>query len=264
MRRACLLLAVTAVVAGDAGDCAECNTGDCSRCRRCVNTKSGPCEACWADKKLGACLMVDRSLGDCRQCWDRGSRGAAGAGAGAVGAGHGFGGEYGKVLRAYSGDLSMKLQGGYSAFQQQLAAHVAAMKALQEKPEVKHKLRSTFGEHWRVAVKIITGLLAALVGCCFLIFCRRLCVTLCCCGSAQPADEGYAKVALALDGDVEMTGPEIVSAADGVGSAEFFGLDDMEDEFGDLDDFDMEGGAEGGASDVDGDLDFEDLDLEHV
>ena len=78
MKRACLLLAVAAVVAGDAGDCGECNTGDCSRCRRCVNTKSGACEACWADKKLGACLMVDRSLGDCRQCWDRGSRGATG------------------------------------------------------------------------------------------------------------------------------------------------------------------------------------------
>ena len=73
---------------------------------------------------------------------------------------------------------------------------------------------------------------------------------------------GYSNVA--FDNDeaegLEMAGidSEIVSAADGMGSAEFFGLDDMDIDDLEYDDMDVVGSAE------DDELDLEELDLEHV
>eukprot|EP00937_MAST-01D_sp_MAST-1D-sp2_P002941 g2941.t1 len=153
------------------------------------------------------------------------------------------------------------------------------IKALQARPEVQQKLHQHFGEHWREASYAIMGLLgvvASLIALWLCCICLRLLrilwrfLTCYYCRNKRRAvaEGGYGKVSLA-DGaggedGVEMVGGP-VSAADGVGSDEFFGLDDDGDALNDFDEDEFEMQMEYGETQLDDvDLDLEDDAFENV
>ena len=163
------------------------------------------------------------------------------------------------------------------------------LQALRNHPQYHKRLRQTFGSHWVVAkqaiefiVALLLLLLALWLACLcarvLKVFCRFLfcCYCPCCRRKRSVKEGGYAQVIAIGDGDdgegVEMTENADaipISAADGVGSAEFFGMDDGFDDGGFDDggfDDDEAMGMEYGESALEsadaGDVD--DLELEHV
>ena len=163
------------------------------------------------------------------------------------------------------------------------------LQALRNHPQYHKRLQQTFGSHWMAAKQAIEFIVALLVLlfvlwlACILarvlkVFCRFLfcCYCPCCRKKRSVKEGGYAQVNALGDGDdgegvelTENTDAIPISAADGMGSTEFFGMDDgfddgsFENDGFDGDEvMDMEYG-EGALESVDaGDVD--ELELEHV